>query len=225
VFGLKRFKVRTRFNAMVRPMLEPLFVDIESIIVQQQFTTSLRDFIVLCQVNWNKRMDDVEGTARRLVQGLERFSDVVIISTDKRRTLCFVMGKYNEMYTELFTHTTKEYLCFIEFPVTLRKDGGLLNLIGPPKDVERLLAFMREWGTELEVIGIKDYHSRDKGLLTVLTNKQLAVLKCAYERGFFDHPRKADARKLAGRMGMKHTTFLTHIRKAQKRLLDELFGE
>jgi len=224
MFGLRRFRVRTNLNDIIRPLLDKVFVDIDHIIVQQQFTTSPKDFLVLCEVVWNKRIDDVQGTVSALIKELPGFEAVTVISSDRDRTLGFVKGQYNEMYTELFLHTTKEYLCFLDFPITLYKDHGVFDLIGPPKEVERLLEFMRGWGTELDIVAITDYHTRDRGLLTTLTAKQLKVLKFAYDRGFFDHPRKADARKLSNKVGMKHTTFLTHIRKAQKRMLDQLFG-
>ena len=149
----------------------------------------------------------------------------MVISSDRRRTLGFAKGTYNQMFTELFMHTTKEYLCFIEYPITFYKDYGTIDLIGPPREVKRLMDFLKGWGADLEIMAIKEYHTRDRGLLTVLTDKQLSVLKQAYKRGFFDHPRKADARKISKKLGMRHTTFLTHIRKGQKRMLDELFGE
>lgn len=224
MFGLKRFRVRTNLNEVIRPLLETVFVDIDKIIVQQQFTVSPKDFLVLCEVIWNKRIEDPQATASALIKNLPGFEAVTVLSSDRERTLGFVKGQYNEMFTEVFIHTTKEYLCFLDFPITLYKDHGIFDLIGPPKEVERLLEFMRGFGTELEVIAITEYHTRDRGLLTTLTAKQAKVLKFAYDRGFFDHPRKADARKLSSKLNMKHTTFLTHIRKAQKRMLDQLFG-
>jgi hypothetical protein len=225
MFGLKRFRVCTDFNEVIRPLLVDIFEDIERITIRQQFMTSLRDFLVLCEVRWRKRMDDPGQALSGLVKRLDGFEEVIMISSDRDRTLCFIKGRYMEMFTELFMHTTREYLCFIDYPVTVTKEQGVTDLVGPPKEVKRLIEFMKEWGTNLEIEAITEYHTRDRGLLSVLTDKQLSVLKQAHKRGFFDHPRKADARRISERMGMRHTTFLTHIRKGQKRMLDELFAE
>jgi hypothetical protein len=148
-----------------------------------------------------------------------------VISSDIDRTLCLVKGIYDEKYTELFLFTTREFLCFIEFPMVLRKEFGILNIIGPPADAQRLIDFMGDWGSDFEVLAITEYYTRDKGLLSVLTDRQLMVMKTAYEEGFFDHPRRSDARKISKRLGIKHTTFLSHVHKGQKRMMTELFGD
>jgi hypothetical protein len=225
VLGLKRFRVRTTYNEMIRPYVQRMFEDIDTIIIRQQFTTSPRDFLVLCEVLWKKRMEDPLARLKELAAGIEWFEEIIIISSGGIRTLCFVKGVYDKVYTELFLHTTREFRCFIEYPITARRDFGLINLVGPPKDVLRLQEFMRGWGAMFETVAITDYHGRDVGVATALTGKQLAVLRHAYRKGFFDNPRKADARKLSEQLGIRHTTFLTHLRKGQKRILDELFRD
>ena len=136
-----------------------------------------------------------------------------------------VKGIYDEMYTNLFLYTTREFLCFIEFPMVLRKDHGIVTIVGPPDDALRLIDFLRDWGSDYEILAIREYYSRDIGLLSCLTEKQLTVMRTAFREGFFDHPRGSDARKISERMGIAHTTFLTHIRKGQRRMLSELFGD
>ncbi len=224
MFGLKRFKLHTSYNKLLHPVLEVIFEDIERIVVRQQFTTSPKDFLVLCEVEW-RRITNPEETLDRIIDTLDWFQEAIVISSDMDRTLCMIKGIYDEMYTKLFLYTTREFLCFIEFPMVLRKDFGIVNLIGPPDDAQRLIDFMNEWGSKFEILAIQEYFPRDSGLLTALTDKQLSALKRAYDEGFFDHPRRSDARRISDRMGIKHTTFLTHIRKGQRRILAELFGD
>ena len=45
----------------------------------------------------------------------------------------------------------------------------------------------------------------------------------AVEQGFFDIPKKANSRKLAGQKGISHSAYLAHIRKAEKKIFKELF--
>jgi hypothetical protein len=176
-------------------------------------------------VHWSQRVEDPQARLSEIAKGLEWFQEIIVISSERKSTLCFVKGIDDQLYTDLFLHTTKEYLCYIEYPVTAPRDHALINLIGPPKDVERLIEFVGEWGATFEVEAITDYHTKDRGVLTALTNKQLAALRLAHRKGFFDHPRRNDARELSAQMGIRHTTFLTHIRRGQKRMLDELFRE
>ena len=46
----------------------------------------------------------------------------------------------------------------------------------------------------------------------------------AVEEGFFDIPKKADSRKLAAKKGISHSAYLAHIKKAEKKIFEELFG-
>jgi hypothetical protein len=226
MFGLKRFRIRLNYHEIVRPWLKVLFKDIEQIIIQQQFTTSPKDFILLCEITWKSRFDDPQERLAVLKNKIEYFNDFTIIRSEKnkRLTLCFIKGIHDERYTELFMFSTVEFLCFIEFPIYIREEFGIVNLVGLPEDVNRLIEFMKEFGSTFEIIAVKNYYPRDIGILSVLTEKQLSVLKQAHKLGFFDHPRKISAREISKKLGIAHTTFLTHIRKSQKRLFSALFG-
>ena len=161
--------------------------------------------------------------SKGLIESIEWFDEIIPIDTHKKRTLCFIKGHYEPGYTELLMQLTKEYLCFIEFPIHAVKDHGTFTLVGPPKEVTKLLDFMKDWGSEMEIAGVRDYNPKDRGLLSVLTEKQLTSLKHAYARGFFDFPRKRDARDLSEELGIRHTTFLTHLRRGQRRIFSYLF--
>jgi predicted DNA binding protein len=122
-------------------------------------------------------------------------------------------------------YTTNEFLCFIEFPLIAEEEIGVINLVGVPDDVNRLIDFMKDFGSVFEIIAVTNYYSRDSGILSALTEKQLSVVDHAYNHGFFSHPRKTNARKIARDLGIAHTTFLTHIRKAQQRIFGVLFEQ
>ena len=54
-----------------------------------------------------------------------------------------------------------------------------------------------------------------------LSARQSEVITLANEAGYFDWPRRTDAETLAGELGICHSTFLEHLRKAEKKLIDE----
>jgi len=222
MFGLKRYKIRTRYTDILRPGVQRIFRDVDHIILQQQFMTSPREFLVLCEVNWKKKVDEPQEKLLEINRDIGWFDEVMTISSDKKRTLCFAKGIYDPRYTEVFVYTIKEFQCFLEYPTIAREDYGYVNLVGPPKDVKRLLEFLEGWGSDLEIIAVKDYNTRDRGILTVLTDRQLSVLKTAYELGYFERPKKMDSRDIAYKLGISHATFLAHVRKSEKRILTAL---
>lgn len=225
MFGLKRFKIKLHYNEFVRPYLEILFKDIDNIIVQQQFTTSIKDFLLLCEIRWKKRVRNAGEKLAQLNSDIDVIDDIIEIRTDGKKTLCFVKGIHAEMYTELFSYLTKEFLCFIEYPMTAKEEYGFITIVGTPEDVKRLMSEMLNFGTVMEIKAVTNYNTRDRGILAVLTEKQQDILKEAYDRGFFANPRQTTARDVSKKLGIAHTTFLTHIRKSQDRIFSALFGD
>jgi hypothetical protein len=225
MFGLKSFRIKIHYHEIVRERINRLFEDIKQIIVRQQFTSSAKNFILLCEITWKNKNADPEKIFLGLIQDIDAIEDFTIIKTEREISLCFIKGVHDIRYTDLFAYTMNDFLCFIEFPLVAKEEFGIINLVGVPQDVERLIEFMKEFGSNFEVIAVTNYVPKDRGILSVLTDKQLAILKHAYTSGFFEHPRKMRARELVKKLGITHPTFLAHIRKSQKRILSGLFEE
>ena len=60
--------------------------------------------------------------------------------------------------------------------------------------------------------------------LDSLTAKQLVALEAAYHQGYFERPRHQSAVDIAQSLGITHTTYLQHLRVAERKLFGQLFG-
>ncbi|WP_248515265.1 bacterio-opsin activator domain-containing protein [Salinarchaeum laminariae] len=58
---------------------------------------------------------------------------------------------------------------------------------------------------------------------TALTDRQRTALEAAYHAGFFEWPRNASAEDVADSLGVAPSTFHQHLRKAERKVFDELF--
>jgi hypothetical protein len=222
MFNLKRFRIRTGYSGVIRPVIASLFSRMDRITVIQQFTHSPEEFLMLAEIVWKGPVEDPAGELMRLNESFRWLTGITMVDHEKRRTLCFMTGNYDRAYVELFKFTTQEFRCFIEFPLIVTKEWGEGGIVGPPPEVERLLEFMKEWGADQRIVSVREYFPVDRGILSVLTDAQLRSLKMAYSMGFFEDPRKHTARQIAKKLGIAHTTFLTHIRKSQERIIGEL---
>ena len=81
----------------------------------------------------------------------------------------------------------------------------------PPVDVQRLLQPPLEGSPEDRV-----FVNRGR-----LTDRQLEVLETAYERGYFERPKRANATELAEELGIAQSTLTEHLMTAQRKLLDD----
>lgn len=74
-----------------------------------------------------------------------------------------------------------------------------------------------------EVIGIEEYSPEDSPVLK-LSKRQFEVLLFAYKSGYFDNPRRITLRELAQILGLSPSTVKEHLRKAERKILEELIG-
>lgn len=58
-----------------------------------------------------------------------------------------------------------------------------------------------------------------------LTDKQHSSLKAAFHHGYFEQPRSSSATEIAESLEVTHSTYLQHLRSAQRKLLQQLFGD
>ncbi len=58
--------------------------------------------------------------------------------------------------------------------------------------------------------------------MSQLTDRQREVLQQAYEMGYFEYPRTANASEVAEELGIRPSTFTEHLNTAQSKLLDDL---
>jgi predicted DNA binding protein len=57
------------------------------------------------------------------------------------------------------------------------------------------------------------------------TERQREVLRTAHERGYFDHPKRANATEVSAELDIATSTFAEHLAAAQTKLMDALFPD
>ncbi|AIF69113.1 hypothetical protein PAP_03465 [Palaeococcus pacificus DY20341] len=70
------------------------------------------------------------------------------------------------------------------------------------------------------VISVED-HAPGNSILSKLTGRQAEVLLLAYKSGYFDEPRRVTLRELAQMLDLSPSTVKEHLRKAQRKILEE----
>lgn len=83
------------------------------------------------------------------------------------------------------------------------------------EDIKRIVDELGELGTA-HVERLARVPDRPAGL----SKRQYEVVEAALEAGYYDWPRESDAESVADQLGITHPTFLEHLRKAEKKLLE-----
>lgn len=126
-------------------------------------------------------------------------------------------------------------VCLGEFDTPIDRyvaDAGTLRLVFHAPDFERLQSIVGELRERFPDVDIQrliraptEGASRDTVFVDRgrLTDRQFEILRLAFERGYFDRPRGANATDLAEELDISPSTVTEHLHTAQRKLLDEVF--
>ncbi|MGA1822738.1 MAG: helix-turn-helix domain-containing protein [Thermoplasmatota archaeon] len=196
-----------------------IFEKIREITIFNPLMQTFERFILVCEVVWK------EGPDIQFMNDLKIVEKAEEISREGKTSLVMVSGQFPEIYTEILRKFFETFNCFIEFPARLTREAMIGSIVGAQDNLNRFLAFAEAWGAEYEILSIQKYHPRMEAALSELTPKQFQCLEAAVRYGYFDIPKRIDARELASKLDISHATLLEHIKKGQRTILSTLFRE
>lgn len=112
----------------------------------------------------------------------------------------------------------------------IRENHGMLQGLDKVKGSHRVFDVVVFRRSDLKAItsGLSEFGTVRLGMLTrygdrtaSLSPRQTEVIQAALEAGYFDWPRQTDAESLANSLDISHPTLLEHLRKAEKKLIEE----
>jgi hypothetical protein len=215
--GLKACKLEVKVYGQYDLGFDRIFDDVERITTLSSLLFTSEQFIMVSKIEW-KNEPNIECIQQSII-----IDDMIEISGEGTTSMYIVIGHLPPIVSELISHVIREYKCFFEFPIINETGQMTITLVGAKERLQELLAHLDELGVEYKVVALTNYYVKGKDMLSSLTPGQYKSLELAFEKGFFEIPKKTDARELGKLMGISHSAFLTHIRKAEKKIFKELF--
>ncbi|WP_136715075.1 bacterio-opsin activator domain-containing protein [Halorientalis salina] len=128
--------------------------------------------------------------------------------------------------------TLAEYGGSIESLSLSGDSGRLVAQVASSNDIRTVVDTL---GTIYEELDLVAQRERERDVQTEaafratldssLTDRQREAAQTAYFAGFFDWPREHSGEEVAAMMDISQTTFTQHLRAAEKKLFEALFGE
>ncbi|WP_246998732.1 bacterio-opsin activator domain-containing protein [Halosolutus gelatinilyticus] len=113
-------------------------------------------------------------------------------------------------------------------------DGEFRFVVELPqgRDTRQMIELIKEQHSEITYLAQRTTERNDPGgsgttsvLEKELTEKQRAAIETAYFAGYFDWPRESTGEEIAERLGISPATFNQHLRTAERKFFDSVFGE
>jgi hypothetical protein len=106
-------------------------------------------------------------------------------------------------------------------PTIISPERFIISMMGEQQSLSDFVAMMKGAGTIQRMSFRKAaYHKAD--ILNVLTDKQREVMVAAFENGYYEYPKKISSKALSEKVNISKPTLLQHLRKAEKRMLQEI---
>lgn len=106
--------------------------------------------------------------------------------------------------------------CVFVGPTVVEDGVENWHIMAPSREGLQAAIASLERHADIAYIRSSGAFGQDKGL----TDKQAAALAAAIEIGYFDTPRRASAVDLAAKLGVSPSTAVEHLRKAEKKVLE-----
>ena len=196
---------------------ENVFSKAKKVVIYQTLMQNPENFLFIVEIDWLDKPDNEFLNQHILVK------DSYELIASKNRSICLINSKLPKEQTEVILHLSSNFNCFLEFPLFLDKKGITGNIVGKHKDLKRFIAFLENWGAKFEIVSLRKYYPKGFGVLSALTLQQLKCMEFAIEYGYFDFPKRHNSREIAKKLKINHTTFIEHIKKAEKTVFSNLF--
>ena len=109
-------------------------------------------------------------------------------------------------------------------PSLVSVDRMVISAIGVDRDLARLMEGVRRHVGKVTNMSLTRAAYQRRDILTVLTDRQREVLTAANRHGYYDYPRGVSSEKLASRVGISKPVLLQHLRKAEGRIMADIFA-
>lgn len=188
--------------------------EIKSLRVVNILKETQNEMAMICRVDPCFKLKD-------LVKGDKSFRIQLLEYTQQGSGLYYIRRKHLKQDGTYRIGTAPGYL---STPFEIRNGKVRATFLGSPKQVKNYLKNLEESGVPFKTLSLTDANFSLDSPLDRLTNKQLQVMTAAYNLGYYDIPRRINSDGLAAKLHVRNATVVMHRRRAERRLLGELFG-
>ena len=98
------------------------------------------------------------------------------------------------------------------------------EVIGKEAEIKKFLQYANRLSNTYKILGLTSVDTKAESLLSRLTLKQKQALLTAYALGYYDVPRRISSEELSRHLNADKSTVVEHLRKAERKLIDEIIA-
>jgi predicted DNA binding protein len=109
-------------------------------------------------------------------------------------------------------------------PTLVSEERIVTSVIGEDRDLARFVEGVKKHVGKVVKMSMTRAAYERRDILTVLTDRQREVLTAANRHGYYEYPRRITSTELARRVHISKPVLLQHLRKAEGRIMADIFA-
>lgn len=106
-------------------------------------------------------------------------------------------------------------------PTYVREDEMFYTCHGDSRSLKRLLTMTKLFGKQ-ESVSFSNESFKVKDIKSSLTEKQAEIFDVAKKEGYYEYPRRLNAKELSEKMGITKSTLIEHLRKIENKIFSKI---
>jgi len=108
-----------------------------------------------------------------------------------------------------------------DVPVLRSRERIITTVVGEEAELKRYLDLVGEFG-KVTGVTFQAVSQHQRGVLGSLSRRQREMLLAAHREGYYAYPRRVRTEDLARKMGIRKSTLIEHLRRAENKLIQEV---
>ncbi|MHA1753459.1 MAG: helix-turn-helix domain-containing protein [Candidatus Helarchaeota archaeon] len=151
--------------------------------------------------------------------GIKYIEELAIINENEY--ICFVKTQKENKFHELIS----DFDVLLHYPIIFTKNYIKISIISYETQLKSVIDFFSKYTSKenFKILSIMPIKSNINSIYSILSAKQLEIMKYAVQNGYFQIPRKISAEQIAKHYNISISAVHEHLRKAERKIFEVLF--
>jgi predicted DNA binding protein len=215
---MRKLTLQIEPHEMMREALKKMFEIIDSYEILESLKIDWEEGICIDLIEFHFK----EGLSINDVRFIDKMEILSVLKSEGNRHTCLVKSREPEDSIDMFKEFDLDLI--YSTPFIISNEKLTFSVIGDNKNLTRFIELMKSEAGAIENMTFKKAAYQKHDIISVLTDRQKEIMITAKKHGYYKYPRKINSGELAQKIGLSKGTTLEHLRKAEERLIENIFA-
>lgn len=214
---MRRVTLEFNYQDAWKQIFGPCTDKVEVLEAFRCFKCDLEGLAIICRIKLAKSINIKDLIGKGLITNIE-----ILYKEKDGSVVVFIEGRSCVPQPPRGARLPK--LLMTRPPDFLDVDRMKVEVIGNEADIKKLLQYAGRWSSTYKILGLTSVDTEAESPLSKLTVKQRRALLTAFALGYYDVPRRISSEELSRHLNADKSTIVEHLRKAERKLIDEIIA-